>query len=254
MKTIRIVLIAFAGLFISCKGNDLNNLKVSEIQTERIAVDSTFTSEKAISQFIEPYKKHLNATLDSTLAYNPAFLSKNEGDLNTAIGNLMADAVFIQANPTFKKKTGKDIDIVLLNHGGIRSEIPQGNVTTRTAYQIMPFENEIVIVELTGKKLKEMLKYLEKAKTAHPVSGIEIVADKNYKIEKATIKGREIEDNKTYFVATSDYLSGGGDNMNFFKDPVNIYGADYKIRNAMIDYFSKIDTIKSKIDNRYIRN
>jgi len=42
--------------------------------------------------------------------------------------------------------------------------------------------------------------------------------------------------------------------MAFFNNPVNLYKTDYKIRNAMIDYFKKIDTIKAKIDDRYLRN
>lgn len=223
------------------------------VESERIQISDSLAEDAQISEFIKPYKQHLNATLDSALAYNPVLLSKNDGDLNTAIGNLMADIVYEQANPVFKKKTGKEIDMVLLNQGGIRSVMPAGKVSTRTAYEIMPFENEIVIVEITGKKLKEMLSYLEKSKQPHPVSRIEIVAGQDSRIISATINGKPIRENKTYLVATSDYLYQGGDNMQFFADPVNIYGAGYKIRNAMIDYFKKVDTIKAQIDNRYIR-
>jgi len=254
MKIIRIIAFSFLVLVVSCKGNEHASLGISEIEAQRIPVKETIKKDREVSEFIKPYKEHLNATLDSTLAHNPNLLSKSDGDLNTAIGNLMADALLIQTNPVLKKQTGKEIDMVLLNHGGIRAEIPAGNVTSRTAYQIMPFENEIVVAELTGKKIKEMLKYLEKAKTTHPVSGIKILADKNYKTLKATINGKEINNKETYFVATSDYLVNGGDNMAFFSNPVNLYKTDYKIRNAMIDYFKKIDTIKAKIDDRYLRN
>ncbi|WP_300440837.1 5'-nucleotidase [Christiangramia sp.] len=250
MKFSNFLILGFLVVFYSCKTEKPG---VTRIASERIAIDNSIEADKQISEFIKPYKEHLNATLDSTLAYNPTLLSKSDGDLNTAIGNLMADAVYIQTNPLFKKQTGKNLDMVLLNHGGIRAEIPAGNVSARTAYQIMPFENEIVIAELTGVKLKAMLKYLEQAKTAHPVSGIKIRADKNFNIIQASIDGEEIQDNKTYFVATSDYLSNGGDNMAFFKNPVNIYRTDYKVRNAMIDYFTKIDTVQAKIDDRYIR-
>ena len=251
MKSSYLILIACCAMLFSCKTEPK---EVVEIGTERIAVDGSLQEKPEISSFIKPYKEHLNATLDSTLAYNPYLLSKNDGDLNTAIGNLMADAVYIQANPVFRKRTGKNIDIVLLNHGGIRAEIPAGKVSARTAYQIMPFENEIVVAELSGKKIKEMLKYLERAKSAHPVSGIKILADQNFSTIKASIQGEEINETKTYFVATSDYLVNGGDNMAFFEDPVNLYPVNYKIRNAMIDYFKKTDTIKAKIDDRYIRD
>lgn len=250
MKNLYLFSFVLTLFLTSCKGEYQS---LSEIDGQRIPVDTSLAGENEITEFIKPYKEHLNATLDATLAYNPEFLSKSNGDLNTAIGNLMADGLLEQTSPIFEQRTGKKIDLVLLNHGGIRAEIPVGNVTTRTAYQIMPFENEVVVAEITGKKMKEMLEYLSRAKTAHPVSGINLIADKDYKIIQATINGKEIKDDKTYFVATSDYLVSGGDNMRFFDDPVNLYETNYKIRNAMIDYFKKIDTIKSVIDNRYIR-
>lgn len=210
-------------------------------------------ADTSIENFIKPYSIHINKTLDSTLAFNPFDLDKTDGELNTAIGNLMADIVLEQANPIFKSRTGEEIDLVLLNHGGIRSSIPKGAVTARTAYSVMPFENEVVVVELSGQKVKEMLTYLESNRTAHPLSGISIVVNKDYKVTEATIGKEDIDDNKNYFVATSDYLQQGGDNMNFFQDPVNLYRTDYKIRNALIDFFEKIDTIKTARDNRYIQ-
>ena len=251
--TPRILIVFAACLLFSCKGTENKNTEVSEISSQRIAVDAGLKEKQEISDFIEPYKKHLNETLDSAIAYNPVLLSKKDGDLNTAIGNLMADVVLSQANPIIKKRTGRNIDLVLLNYGGIRAELPAGDVTARSAYNLMPFENEIVVAELSGEKVLEMIKYLEKAKSAHPVSGIKLKANKDFKIIDAKINGENIAKDRTYFVATSDYLFHGGDNMNFFKDPVNLYGADYKIRNALIDFFTKTDTIRAKIDDRYIR-
>lgn len=243
--------LVFTSLMVSCKGK--TSFSQAETKAQRIAIDSTIKGDTSVQNFIKPFKEHLNKTLDSTLAYNPKDLSKTDGNLETAIGNLMADIVVEQANPVFKKRTGKDIDMVLLNHGGIRSTLNKGNVSTRSAYALMPFENEIVVAELSGKKIKEMLTYLEEAKTAHPVSGINIVMDKNYKIKQALINAKEIDTTKTYMVATSDFLQQGGDNMNFFKEPVNLFGTDYKLRNAIIDYFKKKDTIKAEKDGRFIQ-
>ena len=254
MKNLRILVVLFSAIFYSCKESKQDQLVISEINSNRVQINDSLEGDKDINKFIAPFKSHLNKTLDSTIAYNPTLLSKEDGDLNTALGNLMADIMMIQANPVIKKRAGKDIDFVLLNHGGIRSELPAGDITTRSAYNLMPFENEIVVAELSGEKVKEMLRYLEKAKTAHPVSKeIQLRAGKDYRIFEAKIKGEQIDEDKTYLVATSDYLYNGGDNMAFFKDPVNLYASDYKIRNALIDYFNKVDTIKTQIDNRYTR-
>ena len=225
---------------------------IAEISGERIPIDSTIKADPGIENFIRPYSAHINKTLDSILAYNPIDLDKNDGELNTAIGNLMADAVMEQANKIFKSRTGNSIDIVLLNHGGIRSTIPKGPVTSRTAYKIMPFENEVVIVEIKGEKVQDMLEYLKRNRTAHPLSGIEILVNKDYDLVHAKISGKDIELNENYFVATSDYLQQGGDNMVFLKDPINLYRLDYKLRNLFIDYFSVTDTLLTRRDNRYI--
>lgn len=225
----------------------------TEINSQRIPIEASITEDTAIANFIKPFSEHINKTLDSVLAYNPQDLNKSEGDLNTAIGNLMADIVMEQANPVFKSRTGEDIDMVLLNHGGIRSTIGKGPVTARTAYSVMPFENEIVVAELKGEKIMDMISYLESNRTPHPISGIKLKADEKYKIISASINGKEIDPDKTYYVATSDYLQQGGDNMSFFQDPVNLFIVDYKIRNAIIDYFQKVDTLNTAIDDRYIQ-
>src|SRR5690606_38550428 len=246
--------LAFSILYFflfGCKNEPLINSKISG---ERIEINKEILPDNEIENFIRPYSEHINKTLDSVLAHNPENLNKSDGELNTAIGNLMADIVMEQANPVFMSRTGNTIDMVLLNHGGIRSTIGMGPVTTRTAYNIMPFENEIVIAEIKGDKINQMLDYLEKNKTAHPLSGIEIKMNQNYKITSAKINGKNIDPTATYFVATSDYLQQGGDNMNFLKDPVSLHFVDYKIRNAIIDHFKKVDTIKTSRDNRYTRS
>lgn len=238
---------------VACKNNTHIATTPVNINGKRIPIDDQILPKPSIVDFIKPYSEHLNATLDSTLAYNPSNLNKNDGKLNTSIGNMMADLVMEQANRIFKSRTGNSIDMVLLNYGGIRSGIGKGPVTARTGFVLMPFENEIVVAELSGKKLLEMLSYLENAKTAHPISGLELKVDENFKTISATIKGESVKAEKTYFVATSDYLQQGGDSMNFFKDPINLYVINYKLRNAIIDYFKKVDTLSAKVDTRYIQ-
>lgn len=249
LKRFFVPLVLFFILF-SCKTESYKN---AEITAERIPIDQNISADAEIEAFVKPYAEQINKTLDSVVAYNPTDLNKSDGELNTAIGNLMAEIVLEQANPVFKSRTGKQIDMVLLNHGGIRSTVGKGPVTARTAYSLMPFENEIVVAEIKGSKIQEMLTYLENNRTAHPLSGIKIRVNQNYKVTSATINGNEIDPNQTYHVATSDYLQQGGDNMNFFKDPVNLYRVDYKIRNAIIDYFNKVDTLRTARDDRYIK-
>ncbi len=126
-------------LIFSC--NDDSHL--SKIEGKRIDINDSIVSNQAIEAFIKPFREQVNKNLDSIISYAPDTYSKSDGELNTAIGNLMADAVYHEGNPVFNKRTGKNIDFVLLNNGGIRSTISKGNITARAAYGVMPFENSV---------------------------------------------------------------------------------------------------------------
>lgn len=229
------------------------NAYLTKIEGKQINISDTIAIDQNIDAFIKPYRENVKKNLDSVLTYSAETYSKSTGDLNTALGNMMADAVYKESNPIFNSRTGKNIDMVLLNHGGIRSIISKGNVTARTAYEVMPFENEVVVVELKGEQVKELIDYLSKSKRAHPISGLQIILDADENLKSSSINGTPLDLEKTYFVATNDYLYNGGDQMNFFKTNDSLYVLDYKIRNLLIDYFTKIDTLKPKIDERFIQ-
>ncbi|WP_158851495.1 5'-nucleotidase C-terminal domain-containing protein [Algibacter sp. L1A34] len=235
-------------VFSGCKEH---NLHLTKIEGKQIAITDSIEANKEIDAYIKPFRDRIERDLDSVLAYSVDTYSKNDGEYNSAVGNFMADAVFSESNPIFKSRTGKDIDVVLLNYGGIRSILSKGNVTKRTAFGLMPFENSIVVTALKGVQMDSMINYLSRAKKAHPISGLKIKLDKNYKILEAKVNGENIENDRTYYVATNDYLYNGGDNMSFFKTNDSLYILDYKIRNALIDKFIKLDTINPVIDDRF---
>nr|WP_315970288.1 5'-nucleotidase C-terminal domain-containing protein [Winogradskyella echinorum] len=217
-------------------------------------IDENIATNQTIEDFIKPYRESVNKNLDSVISYAPDTYSKSDGELNTAIGNLMADAVYDEGNIVFNKRTGKNIDFVLLNHGGIRAIISKGNITPRTAYEVMPFENSVVVVALKGEQVLQMMTYLSKAKRAHPVSRqLQLTLNKNGDVSSATVNGEPINKEKAYYVASNDYLYNGGDRMTFFHPNDSLYVLDYKIRNVLIDYFKKKDTLNPKRDNRFIQ-
>lgn len=240
----------YATLFTACK--EKTSYSPERIKSDLITVSPNQPEDSMITREIAPYKNAIQKEMELVLAYAPASYSKKDGYLNTAIGNMMADAVFEMANPIFTKRSGYPFNAVLLNYGGIRSTINKGAITTKTAFELMPFENEVVVVELSGKRIKEMFNYLQ-AGVAHPISNIQIILNSDGKLEKTLIQGNEIIDNETYFIATNDYLLNGGDRMTFFSKPVSFLSLDYKVRNVLIDYFKKYDTIAPQRDDRFIK-
>ena len=243
------VMLFIASLFVGCQQNKTLN----RIEGQRIEINDSLATDSTIEDFVKPYRERVNSDLDSVLAYAVDTYSKTDGELNTAIGNFMADIILEQGNPIYSSRTGNAIDFVLLNHGGIRAIISKGNVTIRTAYEVMPFENSIVVLEMPGQLIMdELIPYLINAKRAHPISNLQLHIDADSNIKNVAVGGQPIDPNRVYHVATSDYLYFGGDRMHFFKKGDSLHVLDYKIRNALIDNFIKIDTLNPVIDDRFI--
>jgi len=247
-----LMVLAFAeAIFLttSCKTEVYTSDKIIASQTQ---IDASIEGVERIEEYIAPYKKSLDAQMDIPLSYNPADMYKNDTPLNTRLGNMMAAISRAQAAPVFEARTGKQVDVVLLNHGGIRAGIPAGSVTLRTAYEVMPFENEIVVAELAPEQMKELVNYLVKNQRAHPFDGLQIQL-KGDELKSVTLDGEPLKYDRNYYIMTSDYLMTGGDNMDFFTKAVSSTVVDYKIRNAMIDYFKETDTLGFDVDQRFTK-
>jgi len=236
-------------LTLICAFSCSEKYHVDKIEGKQIPVTEKTAGTPSIEDFIKPYREHIDKDLGSVLAYAPQTLDKS-GEWQTTIGNLMADAALEYGNKVFATREKNKIDFCLLNFGGIRSIIPKGNVTTRTAFEIMPFENSLIVAALKGEQVKEMLAYIISEKKAHPVAGITFTIAKDNTAKNIMIQGKPFDADKTYYVVTSDYLVNGGDNMNFFKKNTGTFDLDYKLRNVLIDYFKDVDTLKVLTDVR----
>lgn len=237
----RFVLVAAVFFTASCT----TGLRNSRIEGKKIPITQELAQKQEIENFILPYRNHINKDLDSVLAYSPEAMDKSKSinKWQTTIGNLMADVTFEKADRLFLQRQGKRLDICLLNHGGIRAALPKGNITTRNAYEIMPFENSLIIMALKGEQVNEIAAYILRERKPHPLAGMKVVLNSEGNIKEVKVGGQPVELDRTYYVATSDYLSNGGDNMEFFKKAVGSYDMDYKLRNLYIDYFKEVDTL-----------
>lgn len=216
----------------------------NRIDTRYTAINASLPSNGSVDDFLKPYRQHIDEDLSKVLAYNPDNLDRTDGKWQNPMTNFYADAIFETGNPVFEQRTGKKIDFCLLNYGGIRSSIAKGPITTRTAFDIMPFENSAVVLGLKGETVYEMAAYILENKTAHPLSGIEIYADKNtMAVKDIKIRNKSISKEQTYYVITNDYLAKGGDKMNFFLKATSSEVLDYKLRNMFIAFFTKTDTL-----------
>lgn len=243
------ILILTVFFFISC---GTKKLTITKVEGKQIPVTKALSQTPIIEDFISPYRDHINNDLNTILAYAPENIDKT-GKWQTKIGNLQSTVTLASANKIFKTRENKNIDICLLNNGGIRAIINKGNVTTRTAFELMPFENNLVVAALKGEQILEMIQYIIKEKKPHPLAGLTFTIDKNDLPKNILIQNQPLDLEKEYYVATNDYLYNGGDSMTFFKKAQKLYNLDYKLRNIWIDYFKEVDTIPVLTDIRIVK-
>ena len=249
MRVLYLSILSFCFAIVACE-TESNQQKYGY----NIEINQQVLSDSSIVKYYQPFKKNLEESLMNTpISYSPETYKKNDGELNSTLSNMFADATYEMSNPVFNKMSGKNIDIVLLNNGGIRSIISKGNISEKTAFELMPFENSIVVLELSGLSIIKMIDYLRKVKLQHPISGLQITLNNDYSVNEVKINGVSIENEKKYYVATTDYLLEGGDKMYFLAETTKTTDINYKMRDILIDYFKKYDTLKLKSDNRFIR-
>ena len=240
----KILLIVISSNFICC-----DTLEVSSTSFSRIEIVGP--EEGLLSDEIQVYKDSIDLKLDLIVGYSEGFYTKtdfNDINFNSSLGNLVADILFTQSDSVFNKQEDKKIDFVLQNHGGIRSSLFEGDIKLTDIYKILPFENEIVIIEVFGKTVEEIITFLRKEINPHPISGLLISPDKSF------IQGKLIDPSKKYYISTNDYLLNGGDNMFFLKNNSKVYRLGYSLRDAFIDFTKTNLKLSSKIDKRFLKN
>ena len=245
MKNFLKILFLFISFYLlGCNNLDLESVSYSRI--ELIGPESNI-----ISNEINIYKDSIDISLDNIIGFSDQLYTKadfNSKKFNSTLGNLIADIIFIQSDSLFMVQENKNIDFVIQNHGGIRAALPKGDIKLSDAYKILPFENEIVIVEMDGESINEIVSFLKKEKSPHPFSGLTINGN------KVLVKNKPVVTSNKYYIAINDYLLTGGDNMFFFTNNKAIYRLGYTLRDAFIDYTKSNLYISSKIDNRFIKN
>ena len=216
---------------ISCRAP----LAVAKVDVQKnISIAENLPEDQTFKKTIEPYKMELEGKMNTKLSHTSVDLTKS-GD-NSNLGNLLADYTFEGAD-VWAKNNGipGGIDGAVINIGGIRTTIAKGDIVTRQIYEVMPFENEVMIMKMKGSNLQGLFDYYLKTQKNNPVSHITIETDGD-KILKQLINGKEVDPAKTYYIATSDYLALGGDNMEYFKKGEMI-PTGIKLRDLFLEKF-----------------
>jgi 2',3'-cyclic-nucleotide 2'-phosphodiesterase (5'-nucleotidase family) len=230
-------------------------VKIKSVETNVIPFDSTYSTfeDAEINSFIMPYKQKKDSVMHSSLATSQVPMVK--GLPEGLLGNFVADLTLQQARKYYKSEDGSGVDICLLNNGGLRTSLPEGVITREKAFELMPFDNMMVVLTLSGAQTKKLFDYVAD-NGGMPIAGCKL----GIKDSSATfieIGGKAFDISKSYKIATSDYLANGGDKMLFFKNPLETETLGILLRDAIIEYMIQEDkqgrSLNAKLDGRIYR-
>jgi 2',3'-cyclic-nucleotide 2'-phosphodiesterase (5'-nucleotidase family) len=223
-------------LFISC-----THWKVQKTETAHTSIEQSNGVDSAIVKMILPYKTPLDAKMNEVIGFAPVALVKKSPESN--LGNFFADALYIRS----KQVPGTDTShlIAMFNSGGLRTSVPEGDVHIRNMFELMPFENELVLLPLKGSQLILVLNAIAD-KGGAPLAGLRFkIADK--KATEIFVHQTALDTNMVYTVATSDYLANGGDKFFNVEAPKNYINTNLLLRDILIDYCKNLYSQKKPV-------
>lgn len=225
MRNLIIINILLVLILQSCSQD--YNIKTTDFQLIEVSneVDSN------IIKIISPYKSQLDIEMNEVICYTKSELKK--GKPESKLGNFVCDLSMSITNGT--------ADVCVFNNGGLRDIISKGDITIRDIYKVMPFENELVILDLNKNEFYDLLKYIIK-RGGEPVGGLSIVEKKDTILSS-------FNNDSIIRVLTTDYLANGGDKMKFFKNKEQ-KKVGIKLRDAIIQFCKENDTLRIQLDNR----
>lgn len=214
--------------FVSC-----NTLyQPTQLAYNHYEVSAARPKDSAMLRLLAPYSDSINKSMNEVVSYAEESLEKSQP--SGTLGHFMADVMLYAG----KQKFEEPIDAAFVNFGGLRiPQMPKGPVTRSTIFELMPFENLVVVQAVKGTVLQQFLDHIAVA-GGWPVAGITFKI-KNKKAVDVVINGQPIDMNKTYHIVNSDYVANGGDNAVMLKD-IPQQNKGYLMRDAVFDYIKAL--------------
>jgi len=215
-------------LLSACK----NNYVRSSVETQnRIVTDSFMPVDSQLVLSYLPYKKILEKDMLRVISISAEEMVKNKPESN--LTNFLAD-LLLEEGERELKKIGKDFrpDISYFNYGGIRTFLPKGEITVGKIFELMPFENEMVFLQISGDRVKDFLDQVAG-------NGGDSVGGVRFKISggraaNVLVGNKPLDLESQYWLVTNDYIAAGGDVGDALAQRTNFISSGRKIRDVII--------------------
>lgn len=234
---------------------DRNGAKLLNMKYRLIPINESIKPDEKIKNLIKPYEEELNAKMDEVIGEALVDLVGEREKVRTSetnLGNFIADWM----------RTALGADIAITNAGGIRAGIAKGPIRVRDIYSVLPFDNLLVLVELTG---SQVIEALENAYSKYPladgrfaqISGIKVTIDPSrepgQRVTEVLVNGVPIDPQGKYKVATNDFLYNGGDGYEVFKNGKFLgWSTGEWMRDELIRYLRQYPKVNPAVEGRII--
>lgn len=221
---------------------------VTTVQYRDYQIENQSKKDTSLTNLLLPYANRLNASMNTVIGFASRAMYAKQPE--SALGNFMADAMFAMA----EKKYGMKIDGAFMNQGGIRSYIPQGNIITGKIFELMPFDNLVVLQKIKGSVLQQFLNKTA-ADGGWPVSAGIRMHIKDKKAIEITLQGKPLDPDALYTIANSDYVANGGSDCDMLRGIPQI-SKGYLFRDALLEFIAEITKqgkpVDFSIENRVV--
>jgi 2',3'-cyclic-nucleotide 2'-phosphodiesterase (5'-nucleotidase family) len=215
-------------------------------KAEVVPVNERIADDPDIQKVIAPLAVEIKATFDLPLVQAPQGLSRGRRGEENLLGYWVSDVMRQSA----QSMLGSPVRFAVTNAGGLRSNLRPGLVKVGDIFELMPFENELVVIELTGAEVIQAVKESIIRRGGEPCSGVKTLLTGTPEAPTFSITwedGSAIDPQTTVKVATSDYLYGGGDSIPTLKKGRKPFTTGLTLRQILLDHCLSLGKEKKEL-------
>lgn len=206
-----------------------------------IAVNGTYGVDSAVVAWLQPLSDSLNAEMNDIIGYTAQEFRpvRSKGRINqeqqhrASLARLVSDYTLKWSQHFAQTQNLPLPELAVLNHNGLRNAIDSGFITVGNIYEVMPFDNEVVLLVLSGTQMIELFNYIAQL-GGTPFSGGELTID-SQSFVSARINGNAFDSRRSYCIATVDFMQSGGDGFTMLKEPKRRIQTGIFLRDVIIN-------------------
>ena len=228
--------------------------KIVDTSSTNIVVDKNIPEQKFDEIELSKYRDSISKEMNKVI--NHSLITMEVGCPEGLLGDFISDLSILYIKKNFPENKFNP-DFCILNNGGFRNSLNKGSITIGDVFQIMPFDNYLLILEIKGNEMNDLINYIKEKSTTNisrksgvPLSGIRVKISGD-KVSRCMINNQMYDPLKTYKVLTTNYLASGGDDMDFLKNCKTMFNTKLLLRDVIIKYIEELGENNIKINTQF---